>query len=171
MAADRTLSPNLRLSDFPGWASASEADAEGARRAAVAFLEPIIRRWGPLTITSWLRESGSGAHEDPETVDFVPLEADVGEVHRWAARELAGQYGELLHEMRRPWQSSDHIHRTRWGVGGHGEALREIDIGPPRVWEPVAAFELPPFGDPVSGASWLGLLALAALAILSRRKR
>jgi hypothetical protein len=169
MATDRYLSASFDLSDLPGWRDATEAEAEGARELASHFLEPIARRWGRVAITSWLRSTGSGAHLDPGTADVVPLDATLTEVHLWATRELAGTFGELIEELPSAGEITGHIHRTRWGVGGFGESLREVSPG---VFEPVAAWELPPFGDPVERrVGWWGLLIVALAFLADRVKR
>jgi hypothetical protein len=169
MATDRPLSSSFDLSDLPGWRDATEAEAEGARELAYNFLEPVVRRWGRVAVTSWLRSTGSGAHLDPGTVDIVPLDATLREVHLWATRELAGTFGELIEELPSAGEITGHIHRTRWGIGGFGESLREVSPG---VFEPVAAWELPPFEVEVPRAvNWLALLLVGLAFLADRVKR
>ena len=86
------------------------------------ILQPIINRWGPVTITSWrwwvrsgCVEERTGDHEDPGTIDFVPMRARVSDVHNWMGAQLVEPngrplYGSLIDER-------DHIHLTRPGVG------------------------------------------------------
>lgn len=162
------LTEHFRGSEFPGWADASPAEREAARKVAVEFLQPIRTQFGrPVIITSWLRDWGSGAHLDPETVDFVVPGADLVEVHQWATTHLAGRYGELLYELARPGQSGPHIHRTRPGVGGWGESLREVAPG---EWVVVPAFGVPGIGVEVGRRRPWWWLVLGLGIFLARRR-
>ncbi len=119
---DRGLSRSLRLSAWPCWEHATARDVVWMEWTARNILQPVIDRWGPLTISSWkrwarsgCREARTGDHEDPATVDFVPDRARISDVHNWMGAhivEASGTplYGSLIDER-------DHIHVTRRGVG------------------------------------------------------
>ena len=121
MAPDRQLSANFWLHEFPCYEHATEADVAFLQETVDQRLQPTRDRFGRIVPTSWRwwrrhctpRE---GAHGDPGTVDIVPLDAPIPEVHRWMAAHVP--YGEVIDEF-------DHIHITRPGVGDpHGpEAL------------------------------------------------
>lgn len=183
MATDRQLGPNFWLHEFPCWELATDAEVALLQEAVRDRLQPARTRWGRIQPTSWTRwRTGcvprTGAHADAGTVDFVPLDAPIPEVHAWMAANTP--YGELIDEF-------DHIHATRPGVGDpHGpEALvgtratgfREVD---PNVGFPDGSgtwgrpFELP--GITVTAArfpAWLGwgVLAGVLLALVSEPGR
>lgn len=115
MARDRKLAPNFWLHEFPCWELATEADVSELARTVRNVLQPARERWGRIVPTSWSWwKSGctprTGAHGHPGSVDFVPLDTPVPTVHRWAAKALAGSYGEIIDER-------DHIHVTAPGIG------------------------------------------------------
>jgi hypothetical protein len=143
------LTANFHLSEFQR-ASArplTAAHVEKARRFAVHVLQPLRREFGPILITSFLRDSGSGTHRDGDAVDMVladwPVTRDGhSEAHRRAA-EFAGTYlthgfGRLIHELAAPGQTHDHLHMTLPGVqGSTGLVLVEQrSMGGERVFLP-----------------------------------
>ncbi len=159
---DARLSPSLRLSSFPCWEKATAADAVKMRWLAVNVLQPVIDRWGPVTLTSWkwwfnsgCKSARTGDHGDAGTVDFVPTGASIEDVWRWMGANLRGRWGSLIHER-------DHIHVTRWGVGtktGADEFLREPVEGQ--------------YASAMPGIPTMGLAALLAGSVFlaTRRRR
>lgn len=121
-AVDRELTRSLRLRHWPCWERATPRDVVWMEWTARNILQPVIDRWGPITLTSWrywarsgCREARTGDHEDPATIDFVPTRARVADVHGWMGAHLveaSGRplYGSLIDER-------DHLHMTRAGVG------------------------------------------------------
>lgn len=144
--ADVALSRSFRLSEFPGWQRASPAEVATLQRTVSSILEPTRARWGRIVPTSWMwwrsGQPRTGAHADPGSVDFVTLDAPLLEVWEWMRLNLLplGVIGELGYER-------DHIHVTRWGVGGYGEAWTEPREG---------TYDL------VEASPWDGLLLAAA---------
>lgn len=119
---DRQLTPSLRVRHWPCWQKATTRDLVWMEWAARNILQPTIDRWGPLKISSWrwwarsgCVEARTGDHADPGTVDFVPDQARISDVHNWMGGHLVESsgrplYGSLIDER-------DHIHVTRAGVG------------------------------------------------------
>lgn len=159
MATDRQLSRDFWLHEFPCWQEATEADVARLSETVSLILQPVRRQFGAVVPTSWKWWRGgctprTGAHGDAGTVDFVTPDADLREVFNWMAVNIVatGSVGELIFER-------DHIHVTRWGVGGKGQVLVEPVEGE-YVWGFVVPRLLP----------WLlagGLLALAIIRLKS----
>lgn len=158
MATDRKLARDFWLHEFPCWEVATEADVARLQETVDLILQPVRREFdSKLVPSSWKWWRGgctprSGAHGDAGTVDFVMPEEDLREVFDWMAVHLVsnGTIGELIYER-------DHIHVTRWGVGGRGQVLVEPVEGE-YVWGRVVPALLP----------WIiaaGLLALALLRL------
>lgn len=166
---DRQLTTDLRLSSWPCWKHATKRDVVWMEWTARNVLQPVINRWGPITITSWrywfrsgCEEARTGDHEHPATVDFVPTRARVSDVHRWM-----GAY--IVHADGRPLFGSliderDHVHVTAAGVGtrtGETEFLVEPTEGT------YSAISIP--GRPT--AAVLGVAVAVALYALTRRNQ
>lgn len=177
MASDEQFSVNFWFREFPGWELASDAQKEKAREIARFILQPTRRKFGVLRITSWLRQ-GSAAHGDGGAVDFVAVD----EIERqWQAlplqeREAAPNTArrkaeELAHLRVKDWMAThlvpariigeliaerDHVHVTRWGVGGYGEVWEEPVEG---SFSPGAAL-----GPAVALLLGLSIIALALTA-------
>lgn len=127
MATDRQLSRHFWLHEFPGWEQATEEEVERLRSTVIEpILQPTRDRWGVIWPSSWTHwRSGrrrTGAHADGGAVDFVPRDAPIPVVHAWMAANLRDRIGELIDER-------DHIHVTRWGLGGRGQVLVEPTEG------------------------------------------
>lgn len=158
MARDRRLGSYFWLHEFPCYWKATEEQADVLELQARTLLDPLRRRFGRITPTSWLYWSDcrprTGAHSDPGTVDFVatgliedrggaprkawadqtPAEREITkqshyDVVWWAGQYLpASQFGQIIDER-------SHVHLTRPGVGGRtgqnpvGEVLREPEEG------------------------------------------
>ena len=147
--AGYALAPNFALGEFPGWERATGAQLDNLARIVRDLIQPARDAWGPIRITSWLRDTGSGAHKDGGAVDFVPVYAAVPVVHRWMAANVA-PFGELIDER-------DHIHVTLPGVGGWGQVLIEPTEGEYAAVDSTAA--RPPNGAP---AWWYDIRGITA---------
>ena len=140
MAAERSLSRNFKLSEFPGWAEASEADVARLAQTVELVLQPTRNRWGRIVPTSWIRwHDGTlrtGAHADPGTVDFVTPDATLSSVFAWVGRTIVplGYIGRLIDER-------THIHMQPRAPGMDVQVLRE-----PREGVYVAATDVLPAG-------------------------
>lgn len=134
---DRQLTRSIRVSSWPCWQQATARDLTWMEWTARNILQPVVDRWGPVTVTSWklwarsgCREARTGDHADPATLDFVPTRARIPDVHNWMGAHLVEAngrplYGSLIDER-------DHIHVTRAGVGtrpGETEFLVEPTEG------------------------------------------
>ena len=108
MAADRKLSRDFWLHEFPGWEKADEDDAAAAAETVARVLQPIRSALDvPVRVTSWMwwssGEGRTGAHSQPGTVDFTADEGRTFEAFDWASRNLAsgGYIGRLIYEPER----------------------------------------------------------------------
>jgi len=171
---------NFRLSEFPGWEKATEAEVKILELEAVRnFLQPVRDKWGIIRPSSWLRWSDgrlrTGAHADPATVDFVPGQASIPDVFQWA-RSSGLPFGKLIDER-------DHIHRTRPGVqGAQQQAYVEYVEGsyapangagfPGGAGAWGSPIELPGLSVAVAGtrSPWIAWLAVAALLLAVGRR-
>lgn len=121
MAADRQLSRNFRLSEFPGWREASEEDVERLEETVARVLQPIRTAFNvPVRPTSWMRWSDgtprTGAHAHGGTVDFVVADNFTPAVFEWGAQHLipSGYIGRWIYEPTRSESEGqaqgEHIH-------------------------------------------------------------
>lgn len=121
MAADRQLSANFRLSEFPGWREASEHDVELLEETVARVLQPLRSAFGVrVRPTSWMRWSDNtprtGAHAHGGTVDFVVDQGRTAEAFEWGAQELipSGYIGRWIYEPTRTeaegQAQGEHIH-------------------------------------------------------------
>lgn len=107
MIPDRRLSGNFRLSEFPRWEKATEAEVERLAETVQRVLQPTRNRWGPTVPTSWIWWSDgtrrTGAHGQGGTVDFVVPGADLRAVYSWGVEELlpGGYIGRWIYEPER----------------------------------------------------------------------
>ncbi len=142
MAGPVRFSRFFHSSEVPGWELYSPEEAHVAAEVVRSFLTPIRRRWGRVVITSGLfsedLERRTGAHSDPGTFDWVPVEAledghSLREVGDWVATYMASEYGELIVEPV-PFGGSvtGHIHSTRPGVGSPGAGEYLVEVGTDR---------------------------------------
>jgi hypothetical protein len=177
LASDRQFSVNFWFHEFKGWETATPAQRDKAEELARFVLQPIRRKFGRLIITSWLRP-GSKNHGDGDAVDFVAwdeierqLESIPAERRAQAPDTARKQAEEAAHLVVKDWAATyivpsrvigeliaerNHVHITRWGVGGHGEVLEEPVEG---TYSPGAA---------LGPAVWLLLaLAIVSLAIIA----
>lgn len=93
MAADRQLSRDFWLHEFPGWWEASERDVARLEETVARVLQPIRTAFGvAVRPTSWMRWSSgelrTGAHAHGGTVDFVVDRGETPEVFEWGAQQL-----------------------------------------------------------------------------------
>jgi len=159
---DRQLTRSLRLSSWPCWKRATPKDLEWIEWAARNIWQPVIDRWGPLTISSWKYWASSGcvqartgAHEHAGTADVVTT-ADMRQVHRWMAENIRDSdgyplWGELIYER-------NHIHYTSPGVGTRGK--------PELFDEPTEGRYVPvPFAARIIPATGFGVLAAIGLLL------
>jgi hypothetical protein len=164
VAADRQLSRDFWLREFPGWESATEKQIGRLEMLVTMILQPARRVHGKLQPTSWLRPGAKSAHATGDAVDFVALETSNATVHEWIATFLPGAFGELILEPnnRAVGGGGAHVHVTNWGYGGRGEVLVERELEEGRYDLGVALASIP-------GTALLGfLLVTLALALLVR---
>lgn len=116
---DRQLTANLRLSEFPGWEQATEAQVRELEETAARVLQPIRTAFGvPLYPTSWIvwssGEPRTGTHAHGGTVDFILGDGRTKEAHEWGERYLlpAGYIGRWIYEPARTGEGAqgEHIH-------------------------------------------------------------
>ena len=93
MAADRQLSRNFWLREFPGWEEATEEDVQAAAETVALVLQPIRSELGsPVRVTSWKwwssGEARTGSHSHGGTVDFVADNGRTLEAFEWASSRL-----------------------------------------------------------------------------------
>lgn len=138
MIADRQLSANFWLHEFPEWEKATEADVARLKSTVQQVLQPTRNRWGRVRPTSWRWWSGGvprdGAHRHGGTVDFVTLDAPMREVASWGVEALlpSGYIGRWIWEPERGETSStpaqgEHIHVAP--VAAMAEVFGISDIG------------------------------------------
>lgn len=166
--ADRQLSNNFWLHEFPGWDHplTNERDVARLRESVQRVLQPIRNEFGPVVPTSWMRWSdGSardGSHAHGGTVDFQTPSASLRDVASWGVTYLlpSGYVGRWIYEPARAatdpgGRQGEHIHMApraamleALGIGDIG-AYNETSEG---RYEPMAgAFWDPPtgaYGDP-----------------------
>lgn len=121
MAADRQLSANFYLREFPGWRDATEEDVDRLEETVARVLQPIRSTFGvPVRVTSWMRwGSGTertGSHAHGGTVDFVVDQGRTPDVFEWGAQQLipSGYIGRWIYEPTRTASEGqpqgEHIH-------------------------------------------------------------
>lgn len=121
MAADRKLSRDFWLREFPGWRRATEADVAALHETVIRVLQPIRDAMGvPVRPSSWMWWSDgtprTGSHTQPGTVDFVVDDGKTNEAFVWADRHLLpmGYIGRLIYEPERSAlegrPQGEHIH-------------------------------------------------------------
>lgn len=120
MAADRQLSRNFWLHEFPGWERATDSDVSMIAETVVRVLQPIRSELGSaVRPTSWLWWSDgtprTGAHSHAGTIDFVVDGGRTFDAFDWANTALvpAGYIGRLIYEPERtgaPNPQGEHIH-------------------------------------------------------------
>lgn len=127
MAADRKLSRDFWLHEFPGWGNATESDVAALQETVVRVLQPVRDAMGvPVRPSSWMWWSDgtgrTGSHSEPGTVDFVVDDGKTFEAFEWIDRHLVpmGYIGRNIYE---PERSSDegrpqgeHIHLAPRGA-------------------------------------------------------
>lgn len=178
MATDRQLSPNFWLHEFPCWERATEAEVARLTQTVALVLQPARNRWGALRPSSWRYWSDgciprTGAHEDPGTVDVVPLAASVEDVFAWIARAIVplGYVGRLINER-------DHVHVQPRTPGMEVQVLREPTEGHyvsapdvlPEGWSsPVPIPGIDVAIASLGGAGWWGLVIGIGLLMAAAR--
>lgn len=171
MAADRQLSANFRLSEFPGWRDASEHDVELLEETVARVLQPIRSRFGvAVRPTSWMRwstgELRTGAHAHGGTIDFVADRGMTPEVFEWGAQELipSGYIGRWIYEPERSSAEGkaqgEHIHMAPRAAMVEQFADSRIQVLEERAeGDYFLHFEVAP-------VAWGALLAIAAAVAL-----
>lgn len=194
MAADRQLSGDFWLREFPCYQKASEADVAKLHETVVRVLQPIRDRWGRVVPTSWMHwrdgcDPRDGAHAGGGTVDFITRDADLREVFEWGRIHLlpTGYVGRWIYEPDRAapegTPQDEHIHmapvqdmilHSTASEPGVPKALEETSEGNYvlRASYPEAkGTELDPYRLPGitatarAGGGLLALLLLAGLAL------
>lgn len=135
------LSRDFTLEEMPCWERASPADVAALEATVHQVLQPVRDRFGPTVVTSWRwwRDGctpRTGAHAGGGTVDFVPLNAALGDVFAWGLENLDRRYvGRWILEP-------DHIHVAprsdmveAFGPS-KGDSLAAVE-GPPGSYWPV----------------------------------
>ena len=120
--------------EFSGWQDATDEQRSNLRAVLLDAIGPARMALGvPFDVSQggWVESRYGGprddeAHPTGGAVDFVPR-APVSVLEAYEAiRDLPGApYGEVIME-------GDHVHVTRRGIGGDGEALLLLDTVPPQ---------------------------------------
>lgn len=112
---DERITPNFTWGELTGTGRAAMLDAnrreaEPCKAAIVAtahMLQVVRERWGPIKVNSGFRGPSLNAavngskgsqHMKGEAVDFVPLNASLGEVFDWIRVESKLPYGQVILE-------------------------------------------------------------------------
>ena len=179
MAADRQLSANLWLHEFPGWRDATEADVRKLEPTVSRVLQPVRTAFGvPLRPTSWKWWSSgdprTGSHADGGTVDFVLEQGRTADAFEWGAQHLipSGYIGRWIYEPARAGGDSpqgEHIHMAPQAAMVEAFSDPRIQVLEEREeGEYFLHFEVAP-------VAWGALLALGAGALflfnLARRRQ
>ncbi len=175
MAADRQLSRNFWLAEFPGFERASESDVAAVAETVARVLQPVRYAVGvPVRVSSWMWWSDGtpreGSHSQPGTVDFVVDGGRTRQAFEWATSNLipTGYIGRLIYEPPRSaaegTPQGEHVHLAPRAA--MVEAFGDPDI---QVLQEGAEGEYSFYRVAVGwGAGTLALLA-AAVFLLARR--
>lgn len=181
MAADRQLSRDFWLHEFPGFERASESDVSAVAETVARVLQPVRYAMGvPVRVSSWMWWSDGtpreGAHSQPGTVDFVVDDGRTREGFEWATSNLvpAGYIGRLIYEPARSaaegTPQGEHVHLAPRAamVEAFGNLPRHSDI---QVLQEGAEGEYTFYRVAVAAGWGAGALAFLAAAVFLLARR